>query len=46
MDHHFTVYPTAQAALKEEGGQVNPDPAVNAMLEWLRKIFGATGGGE
>jgi hypothetical protein len=45
MDHHFTVYPTAQAALKEESGQVNPDPAVDAMLVWLAESFGGAGGG-
>ena len=38
--------PTAQAALEEEGGQVNPDPAVDVMVEWLGKIFGAAGGVE
>lgn len=39
MDHHFTVYPSAEAAFREEGGQVNPDPAVDVMLEWLQRIL-------
>lgn len=37
MNHHFAVYPNPEAAFREEGGQVNPDPAVNVMLEWLGK---------
>jgi dienelactone hydrolase len=40
MNHHFEIYPDAQAAFREENGQVNPDPAVDAMLAWLRKVTG------
>jgi dienelactone hydrolase len=39
-DHHFTAYPDAVAAFKGEGGEVNPDPAVDVMLAWLGEIFG------
>jgi hypothetical protein len=39
MNHHFAEYPTATAAFAEKAGQVNPEPAVSVMLEWLRKIF-------
>lgn len=40
MNHHFEVYPSAETSFKEEGGQVNPDPAVDVMLKWLGGIFG------
>lgn len=39
MNHHFAQYPNATAAFAEKEGQVNAEPAVSAMLEWLRKIF-------
>lgn len=39
MNHHFEVYPSAQAAFREERGQVNPDPAVDVMLDWLRRVL-------
>lgn len=35
-DHHFMRYPDARAAFREEGGVVNSDAAVDAMLRWLR----------
>lgn len=39
MNHHFAQYPNATAAFTEKDGQVNPEPAVSVMLDWLRKIF-------
>lgn len=39
MNHHFEVYPSAEAAFKEERGQVNPDPAVDVMLDWLQRVL-------
>jgi len=37
MNHHFTLYPTAEDAFAERNGTVNPDPAVDVMLSWLLK---------
>jgi dienelactone hydrolase len=37
LDHHFTRYPTRQAAFKGKGGQAHADPAVDAILSWLRE---------
>lgn len=39
MNHHFEVYPSAEAAFREERGQVNPDLAVDVMLDWLRRVL-------
>jgi pimeloyl-ACP methyl ester carboxylesterase len=39
MNHHFAQYPNATAAFTEKDGQVNPEPVVSVMLDWLRKIF-------
>lgn len=36
-DHHFVRYQTQQAAFREEGGKIDPDPAVDEMLAWLRE---------
>jgi pimeloyl-ACP methyl ester carboxylesterase len=41
MNHHFAQYPNAAAAFAEKQGQVNAEPAVGAMLEWLKKVFGS-----
>jgi pimeloyl-ACP methyl ester carboxylesterase len=41
MNHHFTQYPNPSAAFAEKDGEVNPEPAVAAMLEWLRRILTA-----
>lgn len=35
-DHHFVRYPTPQAAFREENGRIDPDPAVDEMLRWVR----------
>lgn len=37
-DHHFMRYPDARAAFREEGGTVNADAALAAMLQWLRAL--------
>lgn len=39
MNHHFAEYPSATAAFAESNGRVNPEPAVSAMLDWLRRVF-------
>lgn len=39
MNHHFELFADARAAFADEGGQVNPDPAVNPMLRWLHDLF-------
>ena len=42
-DHHFVRYADAAAAFREEGGVVNSDAAVEAMLRWLgeRHLLGS-----
>jgi dienelactone hydrolase len=37
LDHHFTVYPSAEAAFKEQGGEPDPDRAMDILLRWLRQ---------
>lgn len=39
MNHHFAQYPNATAAFVEEDRQVNPEPAVIVMQEWLEKVL-------
>ena len=41
MNHHFAQYPNATAAFAEKDGQVNPEPAVGVMIEWLEKVLGS-----
>lgn len=36
MDHHFALFPNAEAAFRDEQGIPNPDPAVDILLEWLQ----------
>jgi pimeloyl-ACP methyl ester carboxylesterase len=38
VDHHFTRYPNARAAYREEGGAVAVDPAIEAILAWLGQL--------
>lgn len=38
-DHHFVRYETQQAAFDAEGGRIDPDPAVDEMLRWLREAI-------
>jgi hypothetical protein len=38
MDHHFSQYPSMEGAFREAGGIVNEGPAVQEMLEWLRRF--------
>lgn len=40
-DHHFSQFPSAEAAFREEGGEVNEGPAVAEMLSWLRGLSGS-----
>src|SRR5262249_27127904 len=35
LNHHFTRYDAPRAAYREEGGTVDADPAVDAILGWL-----------
>jgi len=39
MNHHFAQFASAEAAFAEKDGRVNPEPAVEVMLAWLKKIF-------
>jgi pimeloyl-ACP methyl ester carboxylesterase len=38
MNHHFAQYPSSTTAFAEKDGQVNPEPAVRVMLDWLKRI--------
>ena len=38
MDHHFSQFPTPEAAFREQGGTVNETPAVEHMLAWLKQL--------
>jgi dienelactone hydrolase len=38
MDHHFSQYASMEGAFREAGGIVNEGPAVQEMLEWLRRF--------
>lgn len=38
MDHHFSQFPSPEAAFRESGGTVNEAPAVAEMLAWLRSL--------
>ncbi|MFP4002832.1 MAG: alpha/beta hydrolase family protein [Alphaproteobacteria bacterium] len=35
MNHHFSVFPDARAAFREEGGKPKPEPVVREILEFL-----------
>jgi pimeloyl-ACP methyl ester carboxylesterase len=38
MNHHFEQFRDAQQAYRETDGTVNPEPAVQVMLNWLRSV--------
>lgn len=44
MNHHFAIFPTQQAAFQEKNGRVDPGPAVDTMLRWLKQVFGQSSG--
>jgi pimeloyl-ACP methyl ester carboxylesterase len=44
MNHHFTIFPTQEAAFKEKEGRVDPGPAVDVMLRWLKELFAQRSG--
>jgi dienelactone hydrolase len=37
MDHHFSLYPSAEAAFREENGKPDPGPALAFLMPWLEK---------
>lgn len=37
MDHHFSVFPDARAAFRNEGGTPNAKPVVEAILQFLER---------
>jgi pimeloyl-ACP methyl ester carboxylesterase len=39
MNHHFTVFANAKDAFQEQNGRVDPSPAVDPMLRWLKQVF-------
>ncbi len=38
MDHHFTVFPDARAAFRDEGGRGDASPFLALALTWLKKL--------
>jgi len=38
MDHHFTVFPDARAAFRDEGGHGDARPFLDIALEWLKRL--------
>lgn len=41
MDHHFSIYPSLEAAYRVEGGFVAPERPVMEIVAWLRTVVGA-----
>jgi dienelactone hydrolase len=39
MNHHFTIFANAKDAFQEQNGRVDPSPAVDPMLRWLKQVF-------
>lgn len=39
MNHHFTVFPTAEDAFNETNGKVDANAAVEPMLRWLARTI-------
>ena len=37
LNHHFALYPSAEAAFKEQGGQPAADRAMDVLIPWLRR---------
>jgi pimeloyl-ACP methyl ester carboxylesterase len=37
-DHHFTVFPDARAAFRDEGGRADAAPFLVLALDWLRTL--------
>jgi dienelactone hydrolase len=40
LDHHFALYPSAEAAYREQGGHPDPERALRVMLPWLKARLG------
>jgi dienelactone hydrolase len=38
MDHHFTVFPDAGAAFRDEGGRGDANPFLKLALGWLKEL--------
>jgi pimeloyl-ACP methyl ester carboxylesterase len=36
LNHHFAIYPSAEAAYREQGGRPAPDRAMDLLMRWLR----------
>lgn len=37
MDHHFSLYPSPEAAFREKDGKPDPAPALAFLMPWLEK---------
>lgn len=40
MDHHFSIYPSLEAAYRAEGGFVAPQRPVMEIVNWLQNVVG------
>lgn len=38
MDHHFTLFDSAEAAFRDEGGTADAEPFLRVALEWLGSL--------
>ncbi len=38
MDHHFTLFPNAQAAFRDDGGRADAGPFLDITLAWLKTL--------
>ena len=39
MDHHFTLFDSAEQAFAEQGGRPDPEPFLELALPWLRSVL-------
>jgi hypothetical protein len=43
MNHHFARFRSPEDAFAEKNGEVDPEPAVGLMLQWLKKRIADSG---
>lgn len=40
MDHHFSIYPSLEAAFRRQGGFVAPQQPVMEIVRWVQTVVG------
>lgn len=43
MDHHFSIFPSLDAAYRRDGGFVAPERPVMEIVAWLATVVGPAG---